>query len=314
VSSCHTLVTPDAWVAASRIRSVLRGCLSRVDAGPARGRAHPASERWCGCDKWGAHLVGPRRACSAAGLRAPGPALCSVSHPHQAQDLTKRPRWLVVSAAGGAGGSPVCAPGCEPAVRSWAACNARRLIAQSMDVSLTGSKRAPTASSEFAVVYRECVGLITAYFARRCTEPQVVADLVSETFVEAVGSFGTFDPSRGSASGWLIAIARRVFARWCEGLSGNRAAIEQLGGRLVLDADETDELAERIDAQRQGRELLARCALLPALEREALELVDLAGLEPRDAARVLGVPAGTLRVRLHRARARLRKEVRDEHL
>jgi RNA polymerase sigma-70 factor (ECF subfamily) len=174
-------------------------------------------------------------------------------------------------------------------------------------MSMTGSKLAATPSSEFGTVYRECVGLVTAYFARRCTEPQVVADLVSETFVEAVSSFGSFDGSKGSARGWLIAIARRVFARWCAGLSDDRMAFERLRGRLILDADETDELSARIDAQREGRELLERCALLPVLEREAVELVDLTGLEPKDAARALGVSAGTLRVRLHRARTRLRK-------
>jgi RNA polymerase sigma-70 factor (ECF subfamily) len=85
---------------------------------------------------------------------------------------------------------------------------------------MIGSARVATPTSELGLVYRENVGSVTAYFARRCTEPQVVADLVSETFVEAVASFGTFDPSRGSARGWLIAIARRVFARWCEELSG----------------------------------------------------------------------------------------------
>lgn len=172
---------------------------------------------------------------------------------------------------------------------------------------MIGSERATGPTSELGLVYRENVGSITAYFARRCTEPQVVADLVSETFVEAARSFGTFDASRGSARGWLIAIARRVFARWCEQQSGDRGAIERLGGRLVLDVDETDELAARIDAQREGRALLVRCASLPVLEREAVELVDLSGLEPAEAARVLGVSAGTMRVRLHRARTRLRK-------
>jgi hypothetical protein len=67
-----------------------------------------------------------------------------------------------------------------------------------------------------------------------------------------------------------------------------------------------DELAARIDAQRAGRELLARLARLSAVEREALELVDLAGLTPHEAASVLGVAPGALRVRLFRARRRLR--------
>ena len=176
-----------------------------------------------------------------------------------------------------------------------------------MSVSMTGSERETTPSSELGLIYRESFGMVTAYFARRCTEPQIVADLVSETFVEAVASFGTFDRSRGSPRGWLITIARRVFARWCAAITDDLMTIDRLRGRLVLDADETDELSERIDAQREGRELLQRCSALPALEREALELVDVIGLEPKDAARVLGVSSGTLRVRLHRARARLRK-------
>ena len=47
---------------------------------------------------------------------------------------------------------------------------------------------------------------------------------------------------------------------------------------------------------------------MPELERTAVELVDLAGLTPKEAAAALGVPRGVLRVRLFRARARLRRE------
>jgi RNA polymerase sigma-70 factor (ECF subfamily) len=74
-----------------------------------------------------------------------------------------------------------------------------------------------------------------------------------------------------------------------------------------LDDDETEEIAERIDAERTGRELLAGLAGLSVRDREAVELVDLAGLAPREAAAVLGVSPGALRVRLLRARSRLRK-------
>ena len=51
-----------------------------------------------------------------------------------------------------------------------------------------------------------------------------------------------------------------------------------------------------------------RCSQLPALERAAIELVDLDGLAPQEAAAVLGVARGVLRMRLSRARAGLRKE------
>ena len=73
-----------------------------------------------------------------------------------------------------------------------------------------------------------------------------------------------------------------------------------------------EDLAERIDAERSGRDLLERLAELSEADREALELVDLAGLTPKEAAMALGVSPGALRVRLFRARARLRKEHRDD--
>jgi RNA polymerase sigma-70 factor (ECF subfamily) len=53
---------------------------------------------------------------------------------------------------------------------------------------------------------------------------------------------------------------------------------------------------------------MERCAALPDSERAAIELVDLAGLTPKEAAAALGVTRVVLRKRLSRARSRLRKE------
>jgi RNA polymerase sigma-70 factor (ECF subfamily) len=75
-----------------------------------------------------------------------------------------------------------------------------------------------------------------------------------------------------------------------------------------LDVDEIDELTGRIDAECAGRALIERCSQLPALERAAVELVDLSGLTPKEAAAALGVSRVVLRKRLSRARTRLRKE------
>jgi len=161
---------------------------------------------------------------------------------------------------------------------------------------------------EFEAVYRANIGGITAFFARRVLEPQSVADLTSETFVQAIASLSTFDPSRGSARGWLFGIARHVYARHCDQLATGRAAAAELAARRGLDDDEVDQLAARIDDQRGGRELLGRLMNLPELERTAVELVDLAGLTPREAARALEISPTALRVRLFRARTRLRKQ------
>ena len=52
------------------------------------------------------------------------------------------------------------------------------------------------ALAEFGAIYRSNVGVVAAYLARRCREPQEVADLISETIVRAVSSFDSFDPRR----------------------------------------------------------------------------------------------------------------------
>jgi RNA polymerase sigma factor (sigma-70 family) len=172
----------------------------------------------------------------------------------------------------------------------------------------TGSGEKSAALAEFEQIYDANAEVVMAYFARRCAEPQVVADLTSETFVRAMSGFGGFDPSRGSARAWLFGIAGHVFAQHCEQTAGGRDAVVRLAGRRALDHDEIGELAGRIDAERAGRDLIERCARLPSLERAAIELVDLSGLTPKEAAAALGVSRVALRKRLSRARSRLRKE------
>lgn len=172
---------------------------------------------------------------------------------------------------------------------------------------------AGAALAEFEHVYRSNVDAVMAYFARRCAEPQTVADLTSDTFVRAAGAFESFDPGRGSARAWVFGIAGHVFARHCEQAANGREATSRLAGRRALESDEIEELVGRIDAERAGRALLERCSRLPELERAAVELVDVAGLTPKEAAAALGVSRVVLRKRLSRARARLRKEhVSDE--
>jgi RNA polymerase sigma-70 factor (ECF subfamily) len=157
-------------------------------------------------------------------------------------------------------------------------------------------------------VYLRNVDVLLGYFARRCRDPQTVADLTSETFVRAVDGFAGFDPRRGSDRAWLFGIAARVFAHHCEQWAGSRDAVARLGGHRQLDEDEIEELAERIDAEREGVTLMRRCEQLPAVERAAIELVDLEGLTPKEAALALGVSRVAFRKRLSRARSRLRKE------
>jgi RNA polymerase sigma-70 factor (ECF subfamily) len=162
--------------------------------------------------------------------------------------------------------------------------------------------------TEFERIYRDNIDVVMGFFARRTTEPQTVADLTADTFVAAITSLGTFDPRKGTARAWVLGIARRVFAAHCESLSRQQDQVSRLAGRRDLEADQIEELEAKIDAQRSSRQLLQALAALPETDRVAVELVDVAGLKPGEAAAALGIAAGTLRMRLMRARARLRKE------
>jgi RNA polymerase sigma-70 factor (ECF subfamily) len=162
------------------------------------------------------------------------------------------------------------------------------------------------AAAEFERLYRANVDAVTAYFARRTTDPQLVADLTADTFVTVITSFESFDPRKGTARAWVFGIARHVYASYCDAYSQQQHKLQRLAGRRELDQDQVEELLERIDAERAGRGLIAALATLPELERAVIELVDVAGLRAKDAATVLGLTPGTVRMRLMRARTRLR--------
>jgi RNA polymerase sigma-70 factor (ECF subfamily) len=174
----------------------------------------------------------------------------------------------------------------------------------------TAQTRAPTASvgaaAEFERLYRANVEAVTAYFARRSADPHAVADLTADTFVEVITRFGSFDPRKGTARAWVFGIARHVYAAHCEAYSHQQHKVQRLAGRRDLDPDQIEELLDRIDAERAGRGLVSGLATLPERDRGVVELVDIAGLSPKEAAKALGLAPGTVRMRLMRARARLR--------
>jgi RNA polymerase sigma-70 factor (ECF subfamily) len=172
----------------------------------------------------------------------------------------------------------------------------------------TGERPAGTgAAAEFERLYRANVNAVTAYFARRTVDPQLVADLTADTFVAAITGFASFDPRKGTARAWVFGIAGHVYASHCAAYSHQQHKLQRLGGRRDLDPDQVDELLERIDAERAARGLLSALATLPEHDRAVIDLVDIAGLPPKEAAAALGLTPGTVRMRLMRARARLRK-------
>jgi RNA polymerase sigma-70 factor, ECF subfamily len=134
---------------------------------------------------------------------------------------------------------------------------------------------------------------VFVYFLQTTGDALLAEELAQETFVRAFGAVARF---RGDSSlrTWVFAIARNVLHKHRE-----RAARERRVPVAGPEAEERDDAA-RLSVQ------AALASLRPA-DRETLVLCDVLQFTPSEAAAVLGVEPGAMRVRLHRARARFRE-------
>ncbi|TCC49771.1 RNA polymerase sigma factor [Kribbella capetownensis] len=148
--------------------------------------------------------------------------------------------------------------------------------------------------------YRHLLG----YALRRVASPDDAADIVADTMLVAWRRFDEV-PVDGTARLYLYGVARRVLANHRRGEIRRDRLAERL--RLQL-AEATPDQTSLADSTVAIREALAK---LSDNDRELLMLTGWDGLDPREAAVVLGVPARTVRTRLHRARVRLRRVVGD---
>ena len=138
-------------------------------------------------------------------------------------------------------------------------------------------------------------------FARRRVDGRGAADdVVAETFAVA---WRRRDALPDPALPWLYGVARRVIANHRR--SEDRRA--RLGERLASQPQAgTSDPAALVG----GRErVLAAFARLTEPQREVLRLVAWDGLDTKSAARVLGCSPAAFRVRLHRARRELKKQL-----
>jgi RNA polymerase sigma-70 factor (ECF subfamily) len=139
---------------------------------------------------------------------------------------------------------------------------------------------------------------VLAYALRR-TSREDAADVVAETFLVTWRRLDDVDER--SALPWLYAVARRVL------LSQQRATRRQLAiaERFAAGLPEASEIASG------SPRVLDALAALSEAEREVLMLTAWEELSSSDAAKVLGCSATAYRIRLHRARKRLRERLED---
>ncbi|MDG4823531.1 RNA polymerase sigma factor [Asanoa sp. WMMD1127] len=168
-----------------------------------------------------------------------------------------------------------------------------------------------TTTTDATVDPADLAGMFTAHgreLLRYCTRrvgEHVAEDVVAETFLIAYEQRARFDPSRGAVLPWLYGIATNLLRRH------RRTEVRAL--RALADTGAgADAADERVDAQRTVRKLAGVLAALPRRQRDVLLLFAVAELDYAEIAAALGIPVGTVRSALHRARAKVRAALAPE--
>jgi RNA polymerase sigma factor (sigma-70 family) len=157
--------------------------------------------------------------------------------------------------------------------------------------AISDSLRDPGA---FVTIFDRHFDAIRNYLARRIGD-DAAADLAAETFTRAFDARKRYDLDHVDARPWLYGIASNVMRR--------HARDERRRLRAYAEVAAQPHVPER-DGQPFSAEVAAALAALSPEEREVLFLFVWADLSYEDIARALGIPIGTVRSRLGRARAR----------
>jgi RNA polymerase sigma-70 factor (ECF subfamily) len=131
-------------------------------------------------------------------------------------------------------------------------------------------------------------------------------DVLSTTFLQAWRLRDRVDPDGGSLRPWLLGIATNTARNARRGNRRYRTAVAALGTEEPTTPDHADTVAGQVDDTRQLAAVMAALGALRRTEREVLTLCLWEGLDYAAAAAALGIPVGTVRSRLSRARAKLR--------
>ena len=163
-----------------------------------------------------------------------------------------------------------------------------------------------------ARLYRRRQGGVYRFALQMSGSKTIAEDVTQEVFLFLMRDGHVFDPGRGSVSAFLLGVARNHVLRRLRGehlLSPLADDHEEAGAAFQQSASDVCPLedltrAETIEAVR--RAVLS----LPAKYREVVVLCELQDVSYVETAEILGCAIGTVRSRLHRARALLVTKLR----
>lgn len=174
---------------------------------------------------------------------------------------------------------------------------ARSRASEAMDRYADGEAAA------FAEVYDELAPRLMGYLVRFCRSKTDAADLLQQVFLNMHTARGRF--ARGEkVEPWAYAIARRLAIDASR--RNRRSPVAEYDDHV---ADTAASPEDAVAGEALSRALSEELAALPAAHREAFVLVRVEGLSIAEAAAVLGVSEGAVKVRAHRGGAEVRSRL-----
>ncbi len=153
------------------------------------------------------------------------------------------------------------------------------------------------------VLYQRHSAWLTVRLLRRCNDRGLVAEVLQDTFV-AVWRGASGFRGDGEVAGWLWGVAiRRLVSR----LRSHGRSLEVPVAEVTLGAEVSVE--ERVLSGVEYGDAGSALARLSPEMRAVVQATVLDGLTTREAGRLLGVPRATVKTRLYRAKAQLRREL-----
>lgn len=159
----------------------------------------------------------------------------------------------------------------------------------------------------FREIFERHATIVLAY-ARKRLGSTIGEEVLAQTFLIAFQGRSRFDPTYASARPWLFGIASNMIRHHLREEREHLTALRKVAPEPPMESIED---VGRLDAQRMRPQLIAALLTLSDEDRETFLLLALAGLTYEETAAALGIPIGTVRSRIHRARMRLREQVRS---
>ena len=147
--------------------------------------------------------------------------------------------------------------------------------------------------------------MVFKYMIKFTMNKNIAEDIVQETMVRAIEKFELFDPGKAKFSTWLISIAQNLY------LDNIRKKKRE---NLYVEADTyPDKLYDlTIEHNEDWERVLDALAGLPDESRFPLVLKHYYGYSLEEIARLMSIPLGTVKSRIHNAIKNIRKELKED--